>query len=304
VTTVIAVIAALLAAFCFAVAALVQQTVARATGADEAMHPRLLLDLARRPRWLAGIGLDVLAFFTLALALAFGPLALVQPLASLDVLFALPLIARRQGRRLTLQDRAGAVTVAGGIVIFLSVAPPSGGVKMPSLAAWAPVFLAAGALSAVTAVAGLRVTGKARVIWLAVAAGSVFGVLAALTEATVDVVASRGVGALGTWEPWALLLCGVAGALLAQSAYSSGALSLSLPVLDTLGPIVAVVIAATVFHEQLASSAWELGLQLFGGALAVAGIAVLSRSSIVAAETVSGRERALSRMGAVALQGE
>ena len=84
------------------------------------MRPRLLLDLARRPRWLAGIGLDALSFFILALALAFGPLALVQPLASLDVLFALPLIARRQGRRLTLQDRAGAVTVAGGIVIFLS----------------------------------------------------------------------------------------------------------------------------------------------------------------------------------------
>jgi drug/metabolite transporter (DMT)-like permease len=304
VTTVIAVVAALLAAFCFAVAALVQQTVARATGADEALRPRLLLDLARRRRWLAGIGLDALAFFILALALAFGPLALVQPLASLDVLFALPLIARRQGRRLTLQDKAGAVTVAGGIVIFLSVAPPGGGVKAPGLASWGPVFLAAGALSAVTALAGLRVTGKARVIWLAVAAGSVFGVLSALTKATVDVVAMRGVGALATWEPWALLLCGIAGALLGQSAYSSGALSLSLPVLDTLSPIVAVVIAATVFDEKLASSAWQLGVQLAGGALAVTGIALLSRSSIVAAETVNGREQALARMGAAALQGE
>jgi drug/metabolite transporter (DMT)-like permease len=304
VTTVIAVVAALLAAFCFAVAALVQQTVARATGADEAMRPRLLLDLARRPRWLAGIGLDALAFFILALALAFGPLALVQPLASLDVLFALPLIARRQGRRLTLQDKAGVVTVAGGIVIFLSVAPPGGGVKAPGLASWGPVFLAAGALSAVTALAGLRVTGKARVIWLAVAAGSVFGVLSALTKATVDVVAMRGVGALASWEPWALLLCGIVGALLGQSAYSSGALSLSLPVLDTLSPIVAVVIAATVFDEKLASSAWQLGVQLAGGALAVTGIAVLSRSSIVAAETVNGREQALARMGAAALQGE
>jgi drug/metabolite transporter (DMT)-like permease len=304
VTTVIAVVAALLAAFCFAVAALVQQTVARATGADEALRPRLLLDLARRPRWLAGIGLDALAFFILALALAFGPLALVQPLASLDVLFALPLIARRQGRRLTLQDKAGAVTVAGGIVIFLSVAPPGGGVKAPGLASWGPVFLAAGALSAVTALAGLRVTGKARVIWLAVAAGSVFGVLSALTKATVDVVAMRGVGALATWEPWALLLCGIVGALLGQSAYSSGALSLSLPVLDTLSPIVAVVIAATVFDEKLASSAWQLGVQLAGGALAVTGIAVLSRSSIVAVETVNGREQALARMGAAALPGE
>lgn len=303
-TTVIAVVAALLAAFCFAVAALVQQTVARATGADEAMHPRLLLDLARRPRWLAGIGLDALSFLILALALAFGPLALVQPLASLDVLFALPLIARLQGRRLTLGDGIGAVTVAGGIVIFLAVAPPTGGIKAPSLATWAPVFLAAGALSAVTAVAGLRVTGKARVIWLALAAGSVFGVLSALTKATVDVVAVRGVGVLLTWEPWVLLLCGIIGALLGQSAYSSGALSLSLPVIDTLAPIVAVVIAATVFDERLASSAWQLGVQLAGGAIAVAGIAMLSRSSIVAAETAGGRDRAVAQMGPAALEGD
>lgn len=303
-TTVIAVVAALLAAFCFAVAALVQQTVARATGADDAMHPRLLLDLARRPRWLAGIGLDALSFLILALALAFGPLALVQPLASLDVLFALPLIARLQGRRLTLGDGIGAVTVAGGIVIFLAVAPPTGGIKAPSLATWAPVFLAAGALSAVTAVAGLRVTGKARVIWLALAAGSVFGVLSALTKATVDVVAVRGVGVLLTWEPWVLLLCGIIGALLGQSAYSSGALSLSLPVIDTLAPIVAVVIAATVFDERLASSAWQLGVQLAGGAVAVAGIAMLSRSSIVAAETAGGRDRAVAQMGAAALEGD
>ncbi len=303
-TTVIAVVAALLAAFCFAVAALVQQTVARAAGADETMHPRLLLDLARRPRWLAGIGLDAMSFLILALALAFGPLALVQPLASLDVLFALPLIARLQGRRLTMGDRIGAVTVAGGIVIFLAVAPPTGGVKAPSLTAWAPVFVAAGTLSGITALAGLRVTGKARVIWLAVAAGSVYGVLAALTKATVDVVAVRGAGVLLTWEPWALLLCGIIGTLLGQSAYSSGALSLSLPVLDTLAPIVAVVIAATVFDEKLASSAWQLGVQLAGGALAVAGIAMLSRSAIVAAETTGGRDRALARMGAAAFEGD
>jgi hypothetical protein len=166
------------------------------------------------------------------------------------------------------------------------------------------VFVAAGALSAVTALAGLRVTGKARVIWLALAAGSVYGVLAALTTATVDVVAVRGAGVLLTWEPWALLLCGIIGALLGQSAYSSGALSLSLPVLDTLAPIVAVVIAATVFDEKLASSAWQLGVQLAGGALAVAGIAMLSRSSIVAAETASGRDRALARMGATVLEGD
>jgi hypothetical protein len=303
VTSVIAVVAALTAAFCFAEASLVQQTVARASGADEVLRFRLLLDLARRPRWLAGIGLDALSFFILALALAFGPLTLVQPLASLDVLFVLPLIARRQHRRLTLGDGIGAVLVAAGIVTFLAIATPTGGTAVPGLTAWAPVFLGAALLSGLAAMAGLRVEGKARVIWLAVAAGAVYGVLDSLAKATVDVVATRGLGVMTTWEPWALLAAGITGALLGQSAFSSGALSLSLPVIGTLAPITAVVIGATVFGEQLASAAWQLGVQLGGGALAVAGIFLLSRSSIVAAETVAPRERVPARVGAMALNG-
>jgi len=303
VTSVIAVVAALTAAFCFAEASLVQQTVARASGADEVLRFRLLLDLAHRPRWLAGIGLDALSFFILALALAFGPLTLVQPLASLDVLFVLPLIARRQHRRLTLGDGIGAVLVAAGIATFLAIATPTGGTAVPGLTAWTPVFLGAALLSGLAAMAGLRVEGKARVIWLAVAAGAVYGVLDSLAKATVDVVATRGLGVMTTWEPWALLAAGITGALLGQSAFSSGALSLSLPVIGTLAPITAVVIGATVFGEQLASAAWQLGVQLGGGALAVAGIFLLSRSSIVAAETAAPRERVPARVSAMALNG-
>jgi len=304
VTTVIAVVAALTAAFCFAEASLVQQTVARASGADEVLRFKLLLDLARRPRWLAGIGLDALSFFILALALAFGPLALVQPLASLDVLFVLPLIAHRQRRRLTLGDGIGAALVAAGIGIFLAIATPSGGTRVPGLTGWTPVFLGAALLAGVCALAGLRVEGKARVIWLAVAAGAVYGVLDALAKASVDVLASRGLAVLASWEPWALLAAGIAGALLGQSAFSSGALSLSLPVIGTLAPITAVVIGATVFGEQLASATWQLGVQLGAGALAVVGIFLLSRSSIVAAETEAPRDRVPARVGsAVAFGG-
>jgi hypothetical protein len=65
-----------------------------------------------------------------------------------------------------------------------------------------------------------------------------------------------------------------------------------------------VIIGATVFGEHLASSAWQLAVQLGGGALAVTGIFLLSRSSIVAAETTEPRqERVLAGVGAVALNG-
>jgi hypothetical protein len=218
-------------------------------------------------------------------ALVFGPLTLVQPLAATDVLFALPMIARRQRRRLTRQDILGALTVAAGIAIFLAVSPPTSGLSAPAIGTWIPVFVALGALVALAAVAALRVQGKARVIWLAAAAGALYGLVDALTKSTVDLFSSVGWATLVSWEPYALAATGVVGALFGQSAFGAGALSLSLPVIDTLEPVCAVVIGATVFGERLASSPVQLGFQLAGGAAAVAGIWMLSRSKIVEAET-------------------
>ena len=101
----------------------------------------------------------------------------------------------------------------------------------------------------------------------------------------MDLFSSVGWATLVSWEPYALAATGVVSALFGQSAFGAGALSLSLPVIDTLEPVCAVVIGATIFGERLASSPVQLGFQLAGGAAAVAGIALLSRSKIVEAET-------------------
>ena len=72
--------------------------------------------------------------------------------------------------------------------------------------------------------------------------------------------------------------------MLSQSAFRAGALSVSLPVIDTLEPVSAVLIGAFVFGERLAASPGQLAAQLAGGAVAAAGIAALSRSSVAAME--------------------
>ena len=112
-----------------------------------------------------------------------------------------------------------------------------------------------------------------------------------ITKSTVDLLADHGTAALARWEPYALLAAGIAGALLSQSAFQAGALSVSLPVIDTLEPVSAVIIAAVVFGERLAASPGQLALQLAGGAAAVAGIAALSRSSVAAMETAPSNQR-------------
>jgi hypothetical protein len=282
--TTIAVVAALTAGFLFAAGSVVQQGVARQSG-DDALRFRLLWDLVRQPRWVAGVAMEAFSFVIQGVALVFGPLTLVQPLAATDVLFALPMIARRQRRRLTRPDILGALTVAAGIAIFLAVSPPTSGLSAPPIGVWIPVFLAMGILVALAAVAALRAHGKARVIWLAAAAGALYGLGDALTKSTVDLFSSIGWATLVSWEPYALAATGVVSALFGQSAFGAGALSLSLPVIDTLEPVCAVVIGATIFGERLASSPVQLGFQLAGGAAAVAGIWMLSRSKIVEAET-------------------
>lgn len=287
VATLIAVTAALGAAFCFALGAVVQHDVARGTD-EKLLSLRLLLALVRNPRWLAGAGLGVLSFAIQGLALAFGPLALVQPLAATDVLFALPMIAIGRRYRLTRGDWLGAGAVAGGIALFLAVSPPAEGTRAPGLAAWAPVILAAGVFAIVAGLAAMRARGVTQVIWLAAGAGITYGVVDALTKSTVDLLADRGAVTLLQWEPYALLAAGILGTLLDQSAFRAGALSVSLPVIDTLEPVSAVVIGAFVFGERLASSPGQLAIQLAGGAMAVFGIAALSRSSVAAMEARSG----------------
>jgi len=200
------------------------------------------------------------------------------------VLFALPMIAVLHRYRLTRGDWLGAGAVAGGIALFFAVSPPSEGTRAPGLAAWAPVILAAGAFAAVAGLAAMRARGPAQVIWLAAGAGITYGVLDALTKSTVDLLADRGFTTLLRWEPYALLAAGILGTLLSQSAFRAGALSVSLPVIDTLEPVSAVLIGAFVFGERLAASPGQLAAQLAGGAVAAAGIAALSRSSVAAME--------------------
>jgi hypothetical protein len=208
----------------------------------------------------------------------------VQPLATIDVLFAIPLIAHLNRRPLTSRSIVGGLCVAVGMAAFVAVSPPTNGVGVPGIADWIPALAGIAVLAAAGGFVALRRQGKSRVILLAATAALTYGVLDALTKSTVDILPHRGWGVLGTWEPYALLVAGVLGTLLGQSAFSAGPLSLSLPVVDTVEPTAAVVLAAVVFHESLASTPWHLALQLLGAAIAIIGIVLLSHSCLVIAE--------------------
>jgi drug/metabolite transporter (DMT)-like permease len=244
---------------------------------------RLIARLARSRRWLAGVGLAVVAYGLQGLALAFGPLALVAPIVATDLLFALPAAAFWERRSMRRSEWAGCGLVGAGVGVFVASSPPPAGRSAAPATEWLAAFGIVGVIAA--AAVAIAVFGRTthRAALLAIAGGVVFGLTAAVTLSFSRLLRSGGLASiLGHWQPWALLGLGIAGVLLSASAYQAGALRTSLPIMDTLEPVSAVLIGTAVFGERLAGSPGGLALQLCAGATAVAGIVVLGRSPLSA----------------------
>ncbi|HUK68704.1 MAG TPA: DMT family transporter [Streptosporangiaceae bacterium] len=277
---VVAVLAALAAAGSFGVAAAVQHRQAQLAPRAGALPFRLLAHLARRPLWLAGIALAGAAYGLQALALAFGPLALVAPIVATDLLFALPVAARWSRRPLGARDWLGCVLAAGGVAVFLATSPPSSGRSDAPPRDWMLAFGTVALICVVAVTTGRLGAGAARAAPMATAAGVVFGLTAAVTLSFTRLLRAAGPGAsLAHWQPWAMLALGTAGLLLSANAFQAGALAASLPIMDTVEPTSGVLIGTLLFGEHLAASPVGVAVQLTGAAAAFAGITLVSQSA-------------------------
>jgi drug/metabolite transporter (DMT)-like permease len=280
-----AVLLALGAALAYAAASVLQQREAqRDTGPDG--HGtvdggvRLVLRLARRPVWLAGLAADGLGYGLQALALGVGELLVVQPVITSGILFALPLSAWWAGRRLGRADFAWACVLAIGLTVFVLLAGTDGGRDFASTRAW----LACGAIATPVLIACIvvasRSVGTRRAVLFAFTAGAVFGLTAALTKSTVVLLDHHGFGALEHWEPYALVVLGASGFVVNQRAFQAGSLTASLPTLTVVEPVVAAIVGVTMLHETVPTDGvveW-LAVALSVVAMVVATV-VLSRSA-------------------------
>ena len=281
VETAIVVLAGLAAGCAFGTGVALQYRQAQLAPVGGQAPLRLLAHLARQRLWLAGIAVSAAAYGLQALALAFGPLTLVAPVTATDLLFALPLAARWSRRPMRLRDWAGCVVAGSGITMFLAASPPSAGRSDAPARDWGLAFAAVMLVVSGALIAAARSHGPARAGLLALAAGTVYGLAAALTLSLTRLLAKASLGeVLGHWQLWALAGLGTVGLLLSASMLHAGALSASLPVIDTAEPVSAVLIGTLLFGEHLATSTTGLALQLAGAGAAVVGIVLLGRSSL------------------------
>lgn len=268
---------ALFAALLFALGTVLQQKASLdAPSTAEGSHAGLLLRMAARPVWLAGIAADALGFVAQAIALTFGRIAVVQPLLIASVVFALPLGARLTGQRVSRRDVGAALLVTVALAAFLLVANPSGGRGDAPARAWLVAGAALGGASALLALLARGLPPKARATLLGAGAGLLFALSAALTKAVGDHVRHEALAVLADWRVYALALVGYASMTLNQLALATGALAPAIATSTALDPVVSVMLGIALFDETLATT--TVGAVVALGALgaALAGIAALA----------------------------
>ncbi|MCH0541464.1 DMT family transporter [Streptomyces sp. MUM 203J] len=272
--------AALAAGACFAVAGVLQQWAAVRQPDGDTLTLRLVRRLAREPLWLAGITLAVLAYGFQALALAYGPLSLVQPLIISELLFAIPLSARLRRRSLGAREWLGTLAVTAGLTTALAAARPHGGDPAVPPGAWLATLATVGGLVALALAAGRRTAGAPRASLLGVAGGLVMGTQSVLLDATVDRLGAGPVAVLTAWQTYLLVVASVAGLVLIQSAFQAGPLAASMPAIDATEPAVAVTVGVAVFGETVSTEPLALSLTAVGVAVLLAGIVLLDTSQL------------------------
>jgi drug/metabolite transporter (DMT)-like permease len=275
-----AVLLALLAAVGYAVASVLQQHAAREQPDELALRPGLLWRLLRRPQWLLGTAADVTGFGLQALAVGLGSLVVVQPLLCTGLLFALPLSAAWQGRRLERRDWIAAVALSVALAVFLVVGDPTEGKDFATTRAWLVAAAVLGPAIAVCLVAAMRTSQTARAVLLALATALLYSVTAVLTKAAVTELGGGLDVFFTSWEPYVGIALGIGALLVNQSAFQAGDLQASLPTLTAAEPIVGSVLGLVMLDELItATGVLEWTAVLVAALVIVGSVVALSIST-------------------------
>ncbi|WP_405790075.1 DMT family transporter [Streptomyces sp. NBC_01367] len=267
--TTLAVGLCLASAVAYAAAAVAQERLARAAVARTAKA------LLGSGAWWWSAGLNAAAALLHAAALRYGPLTLVQPLGALTLVAAVPLGARRSGRRVAATEWRGTLATVAGLGLLLL--PASGPAPDDTL-----TLIEALAVSGATLAVIMMLTADKDPrsgLRHATASGLASAAASALTQ-TVAVAAGRGGALLSVRVVSVALLVmvfAVGGMLLSQRAYRGG-LGAPLAVVNLANPLAAAAIGMVLLGERLQGGVPGLLLAGAGAFLAARGVVLLTRT--------------------------
>jgi drug/metabolite transporter (DMT)-like permease len=303
----LAVLLSVAASFCTATSSVCQRLGARSvtvTGFD----PWLVFRLARQPVWLLGFTSMLAGFALQVVALHFGPLALVQPILAVELLFVFGYLAvlsvLRHAQRVSVRDWLAAVGMSAGISVFLRAAAPSGGRPHAPASLWWLAGLVTGGcvLLAVAGATRLSRGGPGspsdpesvarravhRAAILGVATGIAWGFVAAVIKELSSHIGQGLAAVFGNWAVYVLMATGAFAMLLVSHALIAGPLAASQPGFTIGDPVTAALLGVFLFGESMRTGAVALAVEAAGLAVLVAGVAALSHSRLITSEEHPG----------------
>ncbi|GAP51770.1 DMT family transporter [Streptomyces azureus] len=276
----LSVLLSLVSAFAYAGGAIVQERVA-VSSPDEQYAP------LRRPGWWAAVALNGLGGLLHVVALAYGPLSLVQPLGALTIVVALPMAALFVGRKAGATAWRGAIMATVGLAGLLSLVAASDAQSLDAAERVAVAVVTAGVVVA------LMIAGRAahrhpavRSMLLATASGIAFGMSSVFTK-TVAVDWTGGVSVADVPSLAVIGVLATAGMLLSQASYRGAGLAAPLATLTVVNPVVAAAVGITMFGETFRYGATGTALALSCGVVAAGGLILLTTERLTHAHPES-----------------
>ncbi|MFE4623696.1 DMT family transporter [Streptomyces mirabilis] len=276
----LSVLLSFVSAVAYAGGAIVQEQVAL-TSPDQTYAP------LRRPGWWAAVALSGVGGVLHVVALAYGPLSLVQPLGALTIVFALPMAAAFVGRKAGATAWRGAIMATVGLAVLLALVGSADSQSLSDTQITVLAVVSGGA------VAAFMVAGRAahrhpavRSVMLAVGSGIAFSMSSVFTK-TVAVDWSHQVSLS---DLPSLVLIGVfatAGMLLSQASYRGGGLAAPLATLTVVNPVVAAAVGITMFGEIFRYGETGTVLALACGVVAAGGLILLTTEQIGSARNTA-----------------
>ncbi|GAA4891331.1 hypothetical protein GCM10023237_06540 [Streptomyces coeruleoprunus] len=267
----LSVLVSLASAVAYAAGAITQERVA-ASGTAPAYAP------LRHPAWWLAVFLTGAGALLHVVALAYGPLSVVQPLGALTIVFALPMAALLVGRRAGAGAWRGAFLATAGLAGLLALTGPAGGRSLGDGTGPLLAGVSAGTVALLFLMARGARRRVGRGVLLAAAAGVAFGAASVFTKAVAV-----------AWVPWAPLaewpgvlavgVLAVAGLLLSQASYRGAGLAAPLATVTVVNPAVAAAVGVGLFGEQFRFRAPGTVLALGCAAVAAAGLVRLTSVS-------------------------
>ena len=260
-----------------------QQRIASQMERSEVLSLRVLLDLMHNRVWWTGIATMAIGQTLAGLALQLGPVTVVGPLLSANLLFAFVLQAVANRQRAGKPEILGAILLCVAVGVFLAVARPH---TSNRLAPWPTITVSCGIVAG--AVAAMVLLGKHRTlvpgsVLIATAAGVLYGMQDATTRGALVSQRYRGVATL-THTPWpyVLLASAVVGVILSQIAFRAARLDYSLPPITVAEPLVGGLLGVVLLSDTLSTTGPSLATECLCVLAMIISAVLIGRSPVLA----------------------